>query len=236
MKFIFVLGMSDLVHQLFVQWHEQHNATGPVFTYDSYYRDGDFEVFANWVGHDWVLRARMGTIRELMELGAKPYVIWERCPVFLFWDYQKRVFVMTNPEIEGFYYECHPICPGIFDIPYNNSSRRSRVLNSFYVSLLETSFMPTAGYGHLNANSDIVTKVAMLTAPHKLNGFQNNRQMLFICKLFFCPNVDILEMALVLFVETFIEQARLHRNTAYFIDTPDTLPSSKRARITVADE
>ncbi len=231
MKFIFVSGMSDEAHPGFIKWHVKHEQFAHY--YDTYLRDGDFEAFANWIGHDWVLRAHMGTTEELIQLGAKPFVVWERCPLHLLWDYEKRVFFMTNPNIPNFYYECHPIYPGIFDIPYNNSSRRTRVLNSLYVSLLGTNFIPTAHFGNLDRFHAINVKVSKLLET----GYASDRQSLYLCKLFFCPNVDILEMALVQFVESFIEQARLHRNTLYFIDCPELMdPRKKRRLLTDADE
>ena len=222
------------------------------------FNSGDFELYANHVGHDWVLNVDMGTIDDYLDLGAKPYIIDDRRPTHLYWNYAERVFVLTDEA--SFSYSCHPMFPDEFDIPYNNASRRTRVLNILFLSLLQSWFFPMSCdgkfsieyaefanhpyqhsvFGKMKKLWDEVKSSVNLPQPvwYPVTTVSDedtkSTRYMRICRILFACNADLVEMGLLVFVERFIAAARRHRNTSYFITCPELLPVAKRARRTNA--
>lgn len=178
------------------------------------------------INSGWALLVDMGNESKWIEMGAKPFVLPEYNPHFLVWNYHYKVFAVVmrpspvDPEILVTEY-LNPIYPEEFDLPYNNRSMRIRAAQSFAISLK-------------NAASHYTTREYEYCQNYSFE----SQGFFGICRLVMCPNPQILEMALILFVENYIKAAREHPNTYYFIPKPRTIiePAKKRRRLPTSEE
>lgn len=148
-------------------------------------------------------------VNDVLEAGAKSFII-EPVPCWVLWDTDHGGFIIYDMRAEH-EHRCRPIYPEVFDMPYHNSAMRERFINSYLYSN--------------QLQMDCALKVS------RVSGIEVTGPKYFMLhRVMFAPNFDFVEMALMLFVDRYIQKAYEHQKCYFFILKPRPHSDKKKRR------